>query len=931
MTMTESFSLHGRSMLRVVWTGAALALALAACGGPRGPDAALQAGRDAMARQDYSTAAIQLKNALQQGERTEVHELLAVALLELGQFTAAETHARRALASGGSQSRLLPVVATCLHVTGNSKRLVEEFGNATPEDPVSRAEFRAILAEAYLALGQPGEAQRVLEAAHRDQPGALRVRVMDARLLAATGKLPEAVAANEAILAGNAGYSPAVALQGDLLVLQGKLDAAKASFTDLIARQPRNAHARFALITLQMATNDLAAAATGIDAMKKALPGDIRGQYLEAVLAFRNGAPVRAQESIQQVLRIVPDHAPSMLLAGATAYTLGAFATAEDYLRRVIKQFPNSTYARNVLVATYLRKGQPGKAEDVLAPALQSAPNDPAVLRSAGEVAFANQQYSEAARYYERALALERDSVATRTRLAQIRLAGGESSRAIEELEQASGLDARQFQADLALIATLLNQRAYDKALKAADQLEKKQPDNPLTHTVRATILVAQHDPVKARASLDKALDLQFNYLPAVRILANLDLADRKPENARARYDSVLAREPNNDAALIAYADFLAGMAALPRDVLAPIERAIKVNPASVGARIALVKFHTRAKDARAALTAAQEAARAIPNDARVADTLGLAQMAAGEADKAIETYKRMVDAQPDAPLPLMRLASAQYAAKQVDAPIQALRKALSLKPDLLDAHRDIVAVQVAAGRIDDAIKESRSVQRLHPKSAAGFVLEGEVLAAQKKFADAATAYAEGMKRQSDPQLVVKQHQFLIAAGKTAEAGQLANRWLKEHPKDGVFRFYLANELAQGKDYAAAAIRFKELLAQQPDNLALLNNTAWVLAEARDPAALGFAERAFQQAPTMPEVLDTYGWLLVQSGEAKRGLDLLRQAAAQSPGSADIRLRLGKALIASGDKAAGRTELESALKGASGATKAEIEQLLRAP
>ena len=134
------------------------------------------------------------------------------------------------------------------------------------------------------------------------------------------------------------------------------------------------------------------------------------------------------------------------------------------------------------------------------------------------------------------------------------------------------------------------------------------------------------------------------------------------------------------------------------KKVLALIDRSIKANASSVAARIALVKFHTRNKDPKAALAAAQAAAQAIPNDTRITDTLGLAQMAAGEVDKAIETYKRMAESQPDSPLPLMRLASAQYAAKQVDAPIQALRKALSLNPDLLDAHRDIVAVQVASG-----------------------------------------------------------------------------------------------------------------------------------------------------------------------------------------------------------------------------------------
>jgi predicted Zn-dependent protease len=232
------------------------------------------------------------------------------------------------------------------------------------------------------------------------------------------------------------------------------------------------------------------------------------------------------------------------LLAGAAEYQLGSLSTAEDHLKRVLAAFPNSLYARNLLVATYLRKGQARKAEDVIAPALKQAPMDPLILRSAGEIAFANNQVAEAAAYYERAIAVEKDNTSLRTRLAQIRLASGDSNRALDDLERIAGLDRDQYQADLSLISALLRRKEFDKALTAVAALEKKQPDNPLTHTARGTVFVAKKDLNNARVHLEKALALQFNYLPAARILAGLDIADKKSPAARARFGGCFVLPP---------------------------------------------------------------------------------------------------------------------------------------------------------------------------------------------------------------------------------------------------------------------------------------------------------------------------------------------------------------------------------------------------
>jgi FimV-like protein len=66
-----------------------------------------------------------------------------------------------------------------------------------------------------------------------------------------------------------------------------------------------------------------------------------------------------------------------------------------------------------------------------------------------------------------------------------------------------------------------------------------------------------------------------------------------------------------------------------------------------------------------------------------------------------------------------------------------------------------------------------------------------------------------------------------------------------------------------------------------------------------------------------PGVIDTYGWGLVQFGNAPRGLELIQKAAKLAPTNAEIRLHLAAALIQTGKKDEARAELQQLLAKAS--------------
>ena len=149
-------------------------------------------------------------------------------------------------------------------------------------------------------------------------------------------------------------------------------------------------------------------------------------------------------------------------------------------------------------------------------------------------------------------------------------------------------------------------------------------------------------------------------------------------------------------------------------------------------------------------------------------------------------------------------------------------------------------------------------------------------------------------------------------------------------PGLGAGQTALGNSAIQSNDYRSAAARYREVIALQPDNVAVLNNLAWVLNEQKDPAALEFAEKAYAIAPDNPDVQDTYGWLLTNKGDVKRGVEILIRAVAAAPKATEPRLHLAKALIKSGDKVGAKRELDLLVSQATGgAARAEAEKLLQ--
>lgn len=906
--------MKNRSKFRSVALSTVLLTALlAGCGGDN-PETLIASGKEFLAKNDSKSAVIQLKNALQQNPNLgEARFLLGKALLENADAAGAEVELRKALELKYSAELTVPLLARALLSTGQAKKITDEFSNIEVLAGEPTANLKTILSAAYQAQGNPEAAQTALSAALAAQPDYAPALLASARLKAANRDFDGSLAIVDGILAKSPIDPEALLLKGSLASIQNDQTGALELYRKAVEAKPNFLLAHSAIISVLMQQAKIDDAVKQLEALKKVAPKHPQTIYLDSQLTYQRKDYKAAKELAQQLLKVSPNNPNALQMAGAIEYQLGSYVQAESYLNKALQLAPEMPLARRLLISNYLRTGQSAKALSTLTPVIGKIDKDPALLTLAGQTFLQNGDPKKAEEYFSKASKLDPDDPAKRTSLAITHLALGEMNAGFSELEQISASD-KGTSADLALISAHLRQNDLDKALKAIDNLEKKQPDNPATYNLRARTLLAKKDIAGARVSFEKALSINPAFLPAAASLAAMDVAEKKPDDARKRFETVLVSDPKNIGALLALADLKNAAKGKPEEILGFITKAVEANPTELAPRLAQIEFHLRNKDQKSALTAAQNALAAIPEKPELLDALGRTQQISGDSNQALSTFGKLASLQPNSPIAQMRMAEINLANKNKDEAAKNLRKALEIKPDLLEAQRGLILLALDSKKPQDALGLARDIQKQRPKEATGYVLEGDINASSKQWPEAIAAYRNGLKQAPAPELAIKLHTALLASGNTAEAEKSAVTWTKEHPKDIAFRMHLGDVATARKDYPAATQHYRNALEIQPNNALVLNNLAWVSGEMKSPKAMEYAEKANLLSPNQPPFMDTMAMLLVSKGETAKAIELLRKALEISPQATAIQLNLAKVLIGAGRKDEARKELDALAK-----------------
>ncbi len=889
---------------------------LGACSKPKDEDHMARA-KEMSARQDHRGAMIELKNVLQtDANATEARFLLGQELLAQGDAKNAEIELQKAYDQKYDPDRVLPALVKSQLLQAQPDKVTRAIASAKLKSPAANAELQTLLGIALFGQGKLDEALAAFGEARKYVPDYPEAALGEARILAARGNLDAASSQVETVLSKDPTQGEGLVLKGDLQRTRGSTKEAIDSYQSALKQNPRNFTARLDLASALIADGQLEPAQKEIDELKKVSPRHPGVAYLDALVAFNKKDFQRANDAVTISLASAPGSGTTQLLAGAIATALNQPAQAEQHLREALKTNANNIYARKLLTSLYLRQRQPQKADEILQPALAAAPDDATLTSLAGEVALLKGDFGNASKYFDKAGKINPADSNVRTQGAAVDFARGDEVAGFAELEAASKASVNNPNPDIALVLARVQRKQFDQAMTAWKVLEQRQPDNPLTYNLRAAIDMGRSDTASARKALEKSLQLQPTYFPAVANLASLDLRENNVDGARQRYKQLLAKDPGNLSGLLALAQIENANGASSETVVSLLKEARRANPNSELAVTALSSFYAAKGDLKQALSIAQEGLASSPNSPRFLEMVGQLMMATGSTDQAIVAYRKLAATNPEAIDYQIRLGQAQLAGGQSEVALQTFGNALKKKPEAYPQQSEAVGAMLRSGKVDEATRLISDIRQVAPKSPVLPELDGDLRLAKKQYADASAIYRKVLAQTPAPNVVIKAFTALALDGKRTEADAFVADWLKTHPKDLSVRVFDADMALRARDFPHAAQSYKAALDIQPNDPLVMNNLAWTLWQQRDPQALTYAQKASAIAPNNPAISDTLGWMLVEQGQSKRGLELLEKASAGAPQQRDIALHLAKAQIKEGRKDAAKTTLQNLVKNA---------------
>lgn len=885
--------------LKSILVGLLATLTLCSCGWFASEETRVERARQQMSAGDYRAAMSELKGVLDGNpQNSEARYQLARLSLQLGDLETATKETEFAARSGFDAARVRDLKYDLLLARRRYEELLKELSADTQTESARRLLLQS---QAHSGLQQPDEAQKALAEALRAAPENPEVLIEHARLLASDGRTDEALAALERVTSQTSPRAEAWALRGTILARKGDHQQAREAYrkaneagrTSLTL--PRRAAVLAALIESDLALADFEGATAALKQLAGLAPEAGITHYLRARIALVRKDPVLAASELQRVLQADPNNVQAQLLLAAAQVARGSPEQAESALSRLLAAHPENTAARSLLAQVYLSRREPEAARKLLEAAPGQAQPDAFSDWLLGS-ALLQSGNKDGLSYLERSASARPNEPDLRVDLAAAFIAAGETEKALQALQSLpKETAAKPRPRALLAIASV----AGKSAAEARREIEKLTTQYATDAAVQATAgawLIANGDGASARPLLERAVALD-PAAPMPRLsLARLLLQAGDMDGADKQLREVIKNAPKFEAASVALSEIALrrGDRAGAKQIL---EQAVGVNPAAIESRLHLAQMAFADSDAARAQSLLDQAIAVSPDRASALNGAGKVLMSVGLYDDAISRFTAAAAA--GLTEASLNAARAHATLGRPDEARSLLLAALVSKPGWREAELMVIELDARAGQVDRALARARQLPRAPTTSVRE--VEGDVYAVAGRADAAVASYQAAYDERPSAPLSIKLYGLRQKLGTQRAEGSLLS-WLERAPTDNSVRTLLAQHYMQGGDPRGAVAQYERVLERDSNNVIALNNLAWLLRAEPGGRAVSLARKAHELAPGAPGVADTYGWILVQAGDAQSGLKILERAATGAAGNGDITYHLAVAQARTGQR-----------------------------
>ena len=505
--------------------------------------------------------------------------------------------------------------------------------------------------------------------------------------------------------------------------------------------------------------------------------------------------------------------------------------------------------------------GEHRRAVDELRLALATDDGNAHLLTRLGEAYAQLGDFAAAETELRRAVRLHPSSHAARRMLGRVLLVQGKPGQAEAELRRAIQAAPREPETYLLLSQLHVQTRAYDRAMKVADELATALPGESAGYRTLGLALAARGEDVRAERMLARARERDPEDVEVLLGLAKLyEKAGRlaEAEDALAR---ALERDPDSQPVLVDAGRLALRLGSTPR-ARAYFDRLLSLSSdPELTVQVALSFLSAGAPDAAAqVLDTARQGRAASP---RLSFYAGLVHERLRQFERAALAYAEVPGGSELAANARTRRGVCLSQLGQHAEALALLRQSLAEHPEDLELR----------------VQEARALERGgEPERAVATLREALARRPEAELREALVATLRRQKR-------------------SAEALVLLRQAVARAPRELSARYLLASVLLEDGDEEGALREMRGVLALEPDHAAALNFAGYLLA--RRGRDLGEAERlvrrALAQRPEAGAFLDSLGWIHYQRGDYARAVEVLTRAAALEPGEPVILEHLGDA------------------------------------
>ena len=859
---------------KLACTGVLITTMLLGCGDNKTPTEYLAEAKVALDKDERNAAIISLKNVLKADKNNiEARFLLGSIYVQQGLWQNASKELTLVYENDSSEDDLILLLAKVYYNLEDSAAIEDLLLNHKQLNEKTSVAVKFFLATSYLKENDLPRGQVVLAELLATKGASEYYQLATAVQLWTENKTDEALSIVAEILQQNPEFPEAHEYQGYFFYGDKKAKESAQAFNSYLNLHPQAPQIRLRYMMALVNDEEFQAAEEQADLLLAISPNNPLANQVKAQARLFDADYESAKKFSELALRSRSDMIGASIIAGYSSYKLGQLEAAYSYLGRFKSQLTLQHPARKLLNAIGLELGYIDDSyQEITEAPLEDL--DTEFLSLSSSQLFKQGDLDKAGHLLDKAQEIDAFSGQLSYQQGLLKLANNDAE-AIQFFEQALKTNPDLEQAISLLTMEHLKNKRFDEALKVARSAADtnfvlSKTLEGVTHKVQGKLKLAEE-------AFNRVLNEKPNNILALFNTGNIAESKGDINKALVLYNKVLKLDNSNEPAINA----IYRIGKIDNYYSAVNEQLTELVMSSnyaVKESIILAGFYMRAKKTEDAMQLLALSLKKNPNNFALSFVEAKALAFAGKDDIALEKLDEILLQFPQA-LQARKLKAVIYNAQSdAAAVIKEQEKIVELKLGGESEALNLVFLYLQNNDFNDASKLFSTLVDRSDTSERYRVAKGRIALVNGNYSQAIRDLQAVYNQRPTTTVLIDIVHAMQKLNQIDEALALINDFQQNNALTIELMLQQA-ELYSVQEPEKALKIYSDLAKRTNEHYVLMNNIANIYLQQNDlSTALSFAKKALEKAPNIPAVINTYGLIELQAGNAEEALDYLYKA-----------------------------------------------------